>query len=217
MDVFQKISAAIQSGDRDAAAGLTREAMDGNMDPAEVLKKGLVAGMDVVGTKFRDGDIFIPQVLIAARAMHAAMDILRPTLVSTGAKQVGRVIIGTVEGDHHDIGKNLVAMMLEGKGFEVVDLGINVPTGRFVEEVKKGEAQVLGMSALLSTTRPVMKEIIDALKKEGLRDRVIVMVGGGAVTREFAREIGADGYGQDAASSAETAVALIGAGTGGAL
>ncbi len=211
MELLNRISETLQKGDLENTKKLVAEALEKGSEPHDILAKGLIAGMDVIGEKFKNGEIFIPHVLVASRAMHGGMELLRPVLVESGIESTGKFIIGTVEGDHHDIGKNLVIMMLEGKGFEVIDLGINVTADRFVEEVRNTGAPILGMSALLSTTRPMMKETIDALDKAGLRKQVKIMVGGGAVTGDDAREIGADGFGQDATDSAERALELMGA------
>jgi methylmalonyl-CoA mutase cobalamin-binding domain/chain len=178
--------------------------------PADrVLNDALVEGMRIVGIDFRDGILFVPEVLLAANAMKAGMAILRPLLAETGAARVGKVVIGTVKGDIHDIGKNLVAMMLEGAGFEVIDLGINNPVEKYLAALKEHQPDILGMSALLTTTMPYMKVVIDQLVSEGLRDDYIVMVGGAPLNEEFGKAIGADAYCRDAAVAAETAKALV--------
>lgn len=210
MTTMIKLAQALEAGDRNQVRDLTAQALRDGLAPADILKQGLFAGMDVVGAKFRDGEVFIPHVLVAARAMHAGLDILKPHLAQTGAKPAGKFLIGTVQGDHHDIGKNLVAMMLQGKGFEVIDLGINVPTEKFVQSVREHHPDILGMSALLSTTLPFMQATITALENAGLRDKVKIMVGGGPVTQAYADKIGADGFGPDATAAAETALALLG-------
>jgi methylmalonyl-CoA mutase cobalamin-binding domain/chain len=174
-----------------------------------VLNEALVEGMRIVGIDFRDGILFVPEVLLAANAMKAGMAILRPLLAETGAARVGKVVIGTVKGDIHDIGKNLVAMMLEGAGFEVIDLGINNPVEKYLAALKEHQPDILGMSALLTTTMPYMKVVIDQLVSEGLRDDYIVMVGGAPLNEEFGKAIGADAYCRDAAVAAETAKALV--------
>lgn len=209
MPVLSDLAQALEEGDRSRVEVLTARALQENVSPEGILKEGLFAGMDVVGARFKNGDIYIPQVLIAARAMHAGMEILRPHLIRTGAKPAGTFIIGTVQGDHHDIGKNLVAMMLQGKGFEVIDLGVNVPSERFVQALRDHEANIIGMSALLSITLPFMEETIEAIGRAGLRDTVKIMVGGGSVTQAYADQIGADGYGPDATAAAENALALL--------
>ena len=174
-----------------------------------VLKEALVGGMDIVGVDFRDGVLFVPEVLLAANAMKAAMEVLRPILVETGAKPVGKLVIGTVKGDIHDIGKNLVGMMMEGAGLEVVDLGINTDVEQFLAAIEEHQPDILGMSALLTTTMPYMKVVIDTLQKEGLRESCLVMVGGAPLNDEFGRQIGADSYCRDAATAVETAKKLL--------
>jgi len=173
--------------------------------PYDVLTVALVAGMKIVGDDFRDGILFVPQVLLSANAMKAGMAILKPLLAETGAPRMGKMVIGTVKGDIHDIGKNLVAMMMEGAGFEVVDLGINNPAEKYIDALKREGADILGMSALLTTTMPYMKVVIDTLKAEGIRDDYIVLVGGAPLNEEFGRAIGADAYCRDAAVAVETA------------
>ncbi|WP_299651474.1 B12-binding domain-containing protein [uncultured Jannaschia sp.] len=173
--------------------------------PYDILTKALVGGMTIVGHDFRDGILFVPEVLLAANAMKGGMAILKPLLVETDAPRVGKMVIGTVKGDIHDIGKNLVSMMMEGAGFEVVDLGINNAVEKYIDALKAEEADILGMSALLTTTMPYMKVVIDALKAEGIRDDYIVLVGGAPLNEEFGRAIGADAYCRDAAVAVETA------------
>ena len=177
--------------------------------PYDVLTKALVEGMRIVGIDFRDGILFVPEVLLAANSMKAGMGILRPLLAETGAPKMGKMVIGTVKGDIHDIGKNLVSMMMEGAGFEVVDLGINNPVESYLEAIEEHQPDILGMSALLTTTMPYMKVVIDTLKEKGMRDDYIVMVGGAPLNEEFGREIGADAYCRDAAVAVETAKELI--------
>jgi 5-methyltetrahydrofolate--homocysteine methyltransferase len=183
----------------------TNEALRRGYTPTEVLGKGLVAGMDIVGVDFRDGVLFVPEVLMAANAMKAGMEILRPLLTQTGAPRIGTMVIGTVKGDIHDIGKNLVSMMMEGAGFEVVNLGVNNDADKFINAIKEHDADIIGMSALLTTTMPYMKVVIQALKDEGLRDKLFVMVGGAPVSAGFAEEIEADAYGRDAATAVDIA------------
>ena len=180
-----------------------------NWDPQAVLNEALVEGMRIVGIDFRDGILFVPEVLLAANAMKAGMEILRPLLAETGAETIGKVVIGTVKGDIHDIGKNLVAMMLEGAGFEVINLGINTDAEKFIAALEEHKPDILGMSALLTTTMPYMKVVIDTLKERGIRDDYIVLVGGAPLNEEFGRAIGADAYCRDAAVAAETAGALV--------
>ena len=175
----------------------------------KVLNDALVEGMRIVGIDFRDGILFVPEVLLAANAMKAGMELLRPLLAETGAQRIGKVVIGTVKGDIHDIGKNLVAMMLEGAGFEVVDLGINNPVESYLAALEEHEPDILGMSALLTTTMPYMKVVVEALKEKGIRDDYIVLVGGAPLNEDFGKAIGADAYCRDAAVAAETAQALV--------
>jgi len=176
-----------------------------------VLDEALVAGMTIVGIDFRDGILFVPEVLMAANAMKAGMAILKPILSDTGAKPVGKMVIGTVKGDIHDIGKNLVGMMMEGAGFEVVDLGINVEADTYIDAMEEHQANILGMSALLTTTMPYMKVVIDTMKEKGIRDDYIVLVGGAPLNEEFGEAIGADAYCRDAATAVETAKELVAA------
>ncbi len=173
--------------------------------PYDILTKALVEGMRIVGIDFRDGILFVPEVLLAAGAMKRGMEILKPLLVETGAPQLGKMVIGTVKGDIHDIGKNLVAMMMEGAGFEIIDLGINNPVEDYIGALKREKADILGMSALLTTTMPYMKTVIDTLKEQGIRDEYIVLVGGAPLNEEFGKSIGADAYCRDAAVAVETA------------
>ena len=174
-------------------------------EPYTILTSGLVAGMDVVGADFRDGILFVPEVLMAAKAMKAGMAILRPLLVETGAEKIGTMVVGTVKGDIHDIGKNLTGMMMEGAGFEVIDLGVNNSVDNFMAAIEKHKPDILGMSALLTTTMPYMRVVIDALKEAGIRQDIIVLVGGAPLNEAFAEEIGADAYCRDAAVGVETA------------
>ena len=203
------LSDEIIQGDAEAAERRTREALSQGIDPLVILNQGLVAGMDVVGGKFKNGEYFIPHVLFSARAMKASVSILRPLLAEEPGAGANRVVIGTVKGDLHDIGKNLVAMMLEGAGFEVTDLGADVAPESFVEAVKDRGARMLCMSALLTTTRPMMKTTIDFLRDSAIGQEVKVMVGGAPVTEEYASEIGAQGYAPDATSAVERAKELL--------
>jgi len=177
--------------------------------PYDVLTKALVEGMRIVGEDFRDGILFVPEVLLSANAMKAGMFILRPLLVETGAPKLGKMVVGTVKGDIHDIGKNLVGMMMEGAGFEVIDLGINNPVEKYLAAIEEHKPDILGMSALLTTTMPYMKVVIDTLKQKGIRDELIVMVGGAPLNEEFGKAVGADAYCRDAAVAVETARELI--------
>jgi len=174
-------------------------------EPYAILTNGLVAGMDIVGADFRDGILFVPEVLMAAKAMKAGMAILRPLLAETGAERIGTMVVGTVKGDIHDIGKNLVGMMMEGAGFEVIDLGVNNSVEKFLAAIEKHKPDILGMSALLTTTMPYMRVVIEALKEAGIRQDIIVLVGGAPLNQAFAEEIGADAYCRDAAVGVETA------------
>lgn len=210
MAKFQDLADSIIAGDNVKSKEITQKLVDSGESAVEILNEGLVPGMDVVGAKFKANEMYIPEVLIAARAMHAAMDIIKPMLSESGAKMKGTVVIGTVQGDLHDIGKNLVAMMLEGGGFTVVDAGVDVPSERFVDELKKSGAQVLGLSALLTTTMPVMKDVISAIKADSATKDVKVMVGGAPLTQEYADSIGASGYAPDASSAVDLAKVLIG-------
>ncbi len=199
----------LYDGLADEIAEGTQILLDREWAAEKVLNDALVEGMRIVGIDFRDGILFVPEVLLAANAMKAGMELLRPLLAETGAERVGKVVIGTVKGDIHDIGKNLVAMMLEGAGFEVVDLGINNPVEDYLAALEEHKPDILGMSALLTTTMPYMKVVIDELQTKGLRDKYIVMVGGAPLNEEFGKAVGADAYCRDAAVAAETAQALV--------
>jgi 5-methyltetrahydrofolate--homocysteine methyltransferase len=206
---LKALAEALIKGDRDTTAELAQAAVDEGVAPKQILDEGLIAGMNVVGTKFKNNEFYVPEVLIAARAMHAAMDILKPLLAESDVEPAGVVAIGTVKGDLHDIGKNLVAMMLEGAGFEVHDLGVDVAPEKFIEEIQQG-AQVIAMSALLTTTMPSMADTINAATEAGVRGSTKIMIGGAPVTQNYADEIGADGYAPDAASAVDTARELVG-------
>jgi 5-methyltetrahydrofolate--homocysteine methyltransferase len=208
-DLLQEISSNLYNGDDEAVAQLVRQALDQGIPPATILQGGLIAGMDDVGRDFKAGDLYVPEVLIAARAMHAGMGVLRPLLAESDNPSAGRLLIGTVKGDLHDIGKNLVRMMLEGAGFETIDLGTDVAPAAFVAAVQQHKPRLLGMSALLTTTMVQMTAVIEALVEAGLRDTVKVMVGGAPVTDAFARQIGADAYAPDAASAVDVARSLV--------
>jgi len=187
----------------------TKILLERGWDPKRVLDDALVSGMNIVGKDFRDGILFVPEVLLAANAMKAGMAVLRPLLAETGAKPIGKMVIGTVKGDIHDIGKNLVGMMMEGAGFEVVDLGINVDADAYIEALGREEPDILGMSALLTTTMPYMKVVIDAMKEKGIREKYIVLVGGAPLNDEFGKAIGADAYCRDAATAVDVATDLV--------
>jgi 5-methyltetrahydrofolate--homocysteine methyltransferase len=204
-DLYLQMQDDLYDGLKEEIPEQVKEALQRGQTPQEILDGGLVAGMDIVGVDFRDGILFVPEVLMAANAMKAGMEILRPLLTETGADRIGTMVVGTVKGDIHDIGKNLVAMMMEGAGFEVINLGINVDAEKFINAIKEHKPDIIGMSALLTTTMPYMKVVVDTLGEEGLRDEIYVMVGGAPVTENFAREVGADAYGRDAAVSVEIA------------
>ncbi|MGD0611378.1 MAG: corrinoid protein [Anaerolineales bacterium] len=208
VDDFSRISSSLYEGDYLVVPELVQKCLDQGLTPDQILQQGLIAGMDKVGQDFKAGILFVPEVLIAARAMHAGMDILRPLLAKGGVKTVGKCVIGSVKGDLHDIGKNLVKMMLEGAGFEMIDLGTDVEPRAFVEAVHQHQPKLVGMSALLTTTMQNMKTTIDALVEAGVRDKVKVMVGGAPVTEAFAKESGADGYASNAASAVDIARTL---------
>jgi 5-methyltetrahydrofolate--homocysteine methyltransferase len=210
-DMLQEIASNLYGGEDKEVAALVQQALDQGMAPGEILQGGLIAGMDEVGKDFKAGDLFVPEVLIAARAMHAGMDILRPLLAEGEVPTAGRYVIGTVKGDLHDIGKNLVKMMLEGAGFQTVDLGTDVSAEDFIAAVREHQPSMMGMSALLTTTMVQMKAIIEALEEAGLRDSVKVMIGGAPVTSAFAEEIGADAYAPDAATAVDVARSLASA------
>jgi len=205
-----KLRDAVMNGNDKGAVEAAREALAAGADPVSLVTEGVTPAMAEVGRKFECGEAFVPELLIAARATKAVFEILRPRLAQQGAQPVGRVVVGTVKGDLHDIGKNLVAAMLEGGGFEVIDLGVNVTPEKFVETAQARNAQIIGLSALLTTTMPAMKATIDAVAKASLKGKVKVMVGGAPVTQAFADEIGADGYGETAASAVGVARKLIG-------
>lgn len=204
-DLFKRIASKLYEGEEEEVAELVQQALEQGKAPGEILAGGLIAGMDQVGKDFKAGDLFVPEVLIAARAMHAGMNVLRPLLAESDAPSAGKYLIGTVKGDLHDIGKNLVKMMLEGAGFEMIDLGTDVAPEKFVEAVKEHRPKLVGMSALLTTTMVNMKTVIEALQAEGLRDSVKIMIGGAPVTAEYAAQIGADAYSPDAASAVDAA------------
>jgi methylmalonyl-CoA mutase cobalamin-binding domain/chain len=210
-DLVLQVHDDLYNGMKPEIEEATRILLGRGWSPDRVLNDALVEGMRIVGVDFRDGILFVPEVLLAANAMKGGMAILRPLLAETGVERIGKVVIGTVKGDIHDIGKNLVAMMLEGAGFEVVDLGINTDADRFLNALEEHKPDILGMSALLTTTMPYMKVVIDTLKQKGLRDKYIVLVGGAPLNEEFAKAIGADAYCRDAAVAVETAKSLIAA------
>jgi 5-methyltetrahydrofolate--homocysteine methyltransferase len=207
---FQGIAENLIKGNRDGVGELVQQAVDEGVGPSEILNEGLVAGMNVVGKRFKANEFYVPEVLIAARAMKAGMAIIKPLLEASGAEPAALFVIGTCKGDLHDIGKNLVSMMMEGAGFEVIDLGIDVDPEKFVEVIKERKPDVIALSALLTTTMPAMKTTLDALEAAGVRDQVKAMIGGAPVTQNYADEIGADGYAPDAASAVDKAKELVG-------
>jgi 5-methyltetrahydrofolate--homocysteine methyltransferase len=209
MPDWNVLAQAIIEGQRDKAAALTQEALGEGCEAKGVLDNGLVPGMSVVGEKFKTNEFYIPEVLLAARAMKSAMEILRPLLASSHVEPRGRIIAGTVRGDLHDIGKNLVAMMMEGAGFQVIDLGVDCAPEKFIEAAQQSNADIVCLSALLTTTMPAMKDTIEAFKGAGLRDKVRIMIGGAPITQQFADAIGADGYAADAASAVDKVKELL--------
>ena len=207
---FRSIADAVKAGRRKNVVALVNEALAEGVSAEQILNQGLVVGMNELGEMFKNNEVYVPEVLIAARAMKSGTEILKPLLAEDNVQSLGTVAIGTVQGDLHDIGKNLVGMMLEGAGFTVLDLGVDVSPEKFLAAVKESGAQIIGMSALLTTTMPNMKATIDALKDAGVRENVKVMIGGAPITQAFADEIGADGYSSDAASASQLAKKLIG-------
>jgi 5-methyltetrahydrofolate--homocysteine methyltransferase len=211
MEILNQIADRLEKGEDQEVDELTRQAVDQGLPAVDILNRGLLAGMEVVGRKFRDHEIFLPDVLLAAKAMYAGLGHLKPLLVAEEVPTLGKVVIGSVQGDLHDIGKNLVGIMLEGAGFEVIDLGSDVPASRFVETAVEHEAPVIGMSALLTTTMSVMREVVELIEERGLADQVRTIVGGAPVSEDYARDIGASAYGFDAANAVERVKGLIGA------
>lgn len=208
-EIINEISEWLQKGRAKNVKALVQDALDQGCDPKEILNEGLLSGMMIVGGKFKRNEVFVPEVLVAARAMNAGLSILEPKLVEVGNESLGKAVIGTVKGDLHDIGKNLVAMMLKGAGFEIVDVGTDVDADTFISKAEEVGADIICMSALLTTTMPYMQEVIDSLKERGLRDKYIVMIGGAPVTEDFANQITADFYTADATSAAETAKSAV--------
>jgi 5-methyltetrahydrofolate--homocysteine methyltransferase len=208
-EVLDQLAKELFAGNAKGVAELTNKALAEGLEPSEILNDGLIKGMSEVGVKFKANEIYVPEVLIAARAMKAGMEILKPKLAESGVKPVAKMIIGTVKGDLHDIGKNLVAMMMEGAGFEIIDLGIDVPAEKFIQAMKDNKPQVVGMSALLTTTMVQIKENIKAFNDAGVRSNVKVLIGGAPVTQKFTDEVGADGYAPDAASAVDKVKELL--------
>ncbi len=209
MEILNEISERLQQGDGEKVSELIRQAVEQKVPPKRILDEGLIGGMNIIGERYKAHEIFLPQVLLAAKAMYAGMDVLRPLFLKEGMPAVGKVVIGTVQGDLHDIGKNLVGIMLKGAGFEVIDLGNDVPPEKFVEAATKEDATVIGMSALLTTTMPVMKRTVELLKEKGLIGKVRTIIGGAPVSEEFAQQIGADGYGYDSTNAVECVKRLV--------
>jgi 5-methyltetrahydrofolate--homocysteine methyltransferase len=210
MSILQQISENLQKGDDKTVAVLTQKAIDDGLSATDILNEGLLAGMDVVGQRFGANEIFLPEVLLSARAMNAGMDLIKPLLVAADVPSLGKVVIGTMKGDLHDIGKNLVGIMLRGAGYEVIDLGADVGAERFVETAEAEEAQVIGLSALLTTTMSGMKDVVELVKSKGLEGKVKVIVGGAPLSQAFADDIGADGYGYDASNAVDIVKNLAG-------
>lgn len=211
MEILDKISEQLQNGKKKDVVALCSQALEDGVSAEEILSSGLLAGMDIIGKKFKANEIFVPQVLVAARAMNAGAELLKPYLTEEGATSKGKIVLGTVKGDLHDIGKNLVKMMLEGKGFEVVDLGVDVSPENFVQAAMESGAKIIACSALLTTTMPAMAEVVKKAEEMGVRGQIKIMIGGAPVTQEFCDSIGADAYTEDAASAAEKALELLAA------
>jgi len=209
--LYERISTAVLEGDAEKAAKLAQRALDKDETSKDVLDNGLVVGMTEVGARFKRGDMFVPEVLMSAEAMQAGLKVLRPHLIASGVKLIGKILMGTVKGDLHDIGKNLVYMMCEGAGFDVIDIGFNVPPEKFIEAIKEHQPDIVGMSAMLTTTMRAMGHTIKSIEEAGRRDQVKIMVGGAPVDTEFAERIGADGYGSNAPSGVDLAKEFVGA------
>ncbi len=209
-ELYASLAESVISGQPEEIQKLTQQALNDGVAPREILDKGLLPGMETVGQRFKAGDMYVPEVLLSARTMHAAMDVLKPLLSEADRATTGTVIIGTVEGDIHNVGKNIVSMLLEGGGFRIIDLGVDVKPRAFTQAVKEHQPNIVAMSALLTTTLPKMAETVDALREAGLRDQVKVMVGGAPVTAEYAAKIGADGYAPNAAMAVDKAKELLG-------
>jgi len=212
MEIFEQISDSLNRGEEEKTAELTEQAIAQKIAAKTILDEGLIAGMNIMGEKFKNHQVFLPEVLLAARAMHAGMAKLKPLLIQEGVPTKGKVVLGTVQGDLHDIGKNLVGILLQGAGYEVIDIGHDVPPERFILTAKEEGAGVIAMSALLTTTMPMMKQVIALLKQDDASGQIKTLVGGAPVTREFADEIGADAYGFDGSKAVECVEALTGAG-----
>ncbi len=209
MEILDKIAEQVEAGKMEEVQALVKEAVENNLSADEILSGGLVGGMLSIGVKFKNNTVFIPEVLVAARAMKSGLAILGPQLAKQKAAAKAKIVIGTVKGDLHDIGKNIVAIMFEGAGFEVVDIGIDVPKEKFVEAIKNEKPDILGMSALLTTTMGQMKEVVDAISEANLKDKVKIIIGGAPVTQNYSDEIGADGYAQDAGVAVDIVNQLV--------
>lgn len=205
MSILEEISLNLQQGKAKMVKELVQKAIDEGINVKTILDEGLLSGMSIIGGKFKNNEVYVPDVLIAARAMNAGSELLKPLLASSGIKAAGKVVLGTVKGDLHDIGKNLVRMMMEGNGLEVIDIGIDVPKEKFIEKAIESGAQIIALSALLTTTMPEMKNVVEAAKEAGIRDNITIMIGGAPVTDSFCKSIGADIYTSDAATAAEEA------------
>ena len=210
MDLLQQLSDFLQKGDEKQVFDLTKQAIEQNIPPEDILNKGLIGGMNVIVELFRDHEIFLPDVLLAAKAMYAGMDQLKPLLIKAGIPSKGKVVIGTVQGDLHDIGKNLVSIMLKGAGFDVIDLGNDVPAEKFITTAEQENAPIIGMSALLTTTMPAMKQVTDLVKEKNLQNKIKTIVGGAPLSEQAATELGADAYGFDAANAVVRVTGLLG-------
>ena len=211
MSDLNGLAQMVIKGDYAGAKSLTQQLIDHGVDPLEIISQGLMAGMNVVGVRFKSGEMFVPEVMMSAKAMSTGIELVKPLIADKDMPSAGKVLIGTVKGDLHDIGKKLVVMMLESAGFEVIDLGVDIEPAAFVKAVREHKPQVIGMSALLTTTMLSMKDTIDILKEEGLRDTVKIMIGGAPISHEFATQIGADGYAPDAAAATELCLSLLSA------
>ncbi len=209
MSSLKELAELVIAGDAQGVREATRRLLDSGVDPLRVINEGLIPGIEEVGVRFKEGEMFVPEMMIAAQAMKAGVELAKERISGADVPTAGKVVIGSVKGDLHDIGKNLVIMMLESSGFSVVDLGVDVPVERFVQAVREHQPQIVGMSALLTTTMPVMRDVIGALEKEGLRSQVKVIIGGAPVTQAYADEIGADGYAADAAAAVELCKGLV--------
>ncbi|MBC2724043.1 B12-binding domain-containing protein [Desulfosporosinus sp.] len=206
---YEDLAKAVLKGEDDQVKSLTQSLIDSGKDFLEIINQGLIAGMDVVGARFKKGEMFVPEVLMAARAMSEGINLVKPHIAEKDIPSLGKVLVGTVKGDLHDIGKNLLAMMMEGAGFTVVNLGVDISPEKFVEAAKEQKADMIAMSALLTTTMPAMRDTIELFKEEGIRDKVRIIIGGAPISQEYANEIGADGFAPDAATACDLAKGLL--------